>query len=110
MIIEKVWGSERVIVNNALYCGKIMQLKQGWQCSLHHHRIKDETFYILSGTVWFEHDDRSFKMLAQDTVHVPPYVRHRFGGITDATMIEFSTPHCDEDVYRDEESRQRNQS
>jgi quercetin dioxygenase-like cupin family protein len=104
MKTAKAWGSETLIANG-LYCGKIMHLNQGWQCSLHHHKIKDETFYVLSGRIMFEHGDRKFELEAGDTVHVAPNVKHRFGGIVDSVMVEVSTPHSDEDVYRDEESR-----
>lgn len=107
LLVSKLWGSETIIANNTLYCGKILRLNEGWQCSLHHHRIKDETFYILSGYVWFEHGAEAFKIGAGHRVHIAPYDRHRFGGITDAVIIEVSTPHSDEDVYRDEESRRR---
>ncbi len=110
MIVDKIWGSETVIVNNSLYCGKIMHLKEGWQCSLHHHKIKDETFHILDGMVSFELGDRKLELRAGDSVHVAPGVKHRFGGITPATMIEVSTPHSDDDVYRDEDSRKRNEN
>lgn len=34
--------------------GKILTLKKGFRCSLHTHKIKDETFYILDGEVLME--------------------------------------------------------
>jgi hypothetical protein len=43
---EKVWGEEQWLVNTGAYCGKRMLLKKGFQCSLHHHKIKDETFIL----------------------------------------------------------------
>ena len=49
-IVDKVWGREEWIVNNEKYCGKKLILKKGYSCSMHHHKIKDETFYILSST------------------------------------------------------------
>ena len=52
--VEKVWGHEEWIVNNPKYCGKKLVLKKGYRCSIHKHDIKDETFYILSGTVLLE--------------------------------------------------------
>jgi hypothetical protein len=42
---HKVWGYEQTIVNGA-YCGKRMFLREGFRCSIHHHRLKDETFYV----------------------------------------------------------------
>ena|ERR1035437_1438057 len=108
--VGKVWGSETWIVNSQLYCGKIMRLNEGMQCSLHHHKIKDETFYILKGRVLFEHGDRKFVMTAGDVVHVAPGVEHRFAGLADSVMIEVSTPHSDDDVYRAQASRAMEQT
>ena len=53
--VIKDWGVEYWIVNET-YCGKKLKLFQGMQCSLHHHKIKDETFYVVSGEVAFELD------------------------------------------------------
>ena len=39
-IIPKGWGSEVIICNHELYCGKIMRFKQGAKFSMHYHMIK----------------------------------------------------------------------
>ena len=109
--VEKVWGKETWIANNALYCGKIMELKEGYRCSIHRHKKKDETFYILSGVVLLEFGKPaekgpvSFwqnKLLMQkgQSKRICPNIYHRFTGITDAVIIEFSTHHEDDDSYR----------
>lgn len=49
--VKKVWGDEQWLVNNEKYCSKFLNLNQGYTCSLHYHAIKDETFYVLTGTV-----------------------------------------------------------
>lgn len=103
MITPKAWGSETLIANS-LYCGKIMHLKHGWRCSLHHHKIKDETFYVLEGQVLFEHGDSQVELTMGQSIHISPGTRHRFTGLTDSVMVEVSTPHHDDDVYRDEPS------
>ena len=79
-----------------------MRLKEGWQCSLHYHAIKDETFLVLSGKVRFELGDEVFVLLPGDTVHVPIGVKHRFGGMEESVIMEFSTHHADADTYREE--------
>src|SRR4051812_37450647 len=43
---DKIWGREIWITNTALYCGKHLLLNKGYQCSLHYHKIKDETFHL----------------------------------------------------------------
>ena len=52
-IYPKVWGEEHWIVNKE-YCGKKLVLKKGFRCSMHFHKIKDETFYVISGKVLIE--------------------------------------------------------
>ena len=49
--VNKVWGSEDWLINNSMYCAKFLNLNYGYECSVHYHAIKDETFYILAGQV-----------------------------------------------------------
>ena len=46
---EKGWGYELWIVNNNLYCGKILHFNKGKKCSWHYHKVKQETFYVQKG-------------------------------------------------------------
>ena len=48
--VKKKWGKEIWIVNRE-YCGKKLVLNKGFRCSMHFHKNKDETFYILTGKV-----------------------------------------------------------
>lgn len=101
---QKVWGEEHWIVNKE-YCGKKLILKKGFQCSLHYHKEKDETFYVESGRVKFELVDSVRELLPGDSVYVPPLAHHRFTGLEDSEIFEFSTTHKEEDSYRIEPSR-----
>jgi rfaE bifunctional protein kinase chain/domain len=103
VIIPKVWGHEEWIVNSE-YCGKKLVLNEGYCCSLHHHRIKDETFYIASGRVGFQLNDEYFILNPGDSLLITPGTKHRFYGIQHSEIFEFSTHHMEEDSYRDEES------
>jgi len=102
--VEKVWGSELWMVNNSLYCGKILSLKKGFRCSLHSHHKKDETFYVISGKVRMEAGNNIRTMVAGDSVHILPMMKHRFTGIENSKIIEISTQHFEDDSYRLEES------
>lgn len=102
--VKKDWGHELWLVNTPLYCGKKMFLTQGRQCSLHYHKLKDETFHVLEGAIKFELNGEVYALVPGDTVHIPPLAKHRFGGIAASIFIEFSTHHDDADVYRDEPS------
>jgi mannose-6-phosphate isomerase-like protein (cupin superfamily) len=102
-IVNKVWGSEEWIVNRD-YCGKILNLKKGFRCSIHYHKKKDETFYILEGKVLLELEGKKEIVKQGDIRLIKPNQKHRFTGLEDSKIIEFSTHHNDADSYRDEPS------
>lgn len=106
-IYFKGWGYEDWLVNNGLYCGKILNFVTGCQCSWHYHRIKDETFYLLSGKlhVLYSWDDdiKTCNLVTLEpgmTFHVPVGLRHRMIAQTDAQLIEISTQHFEDDSIR----------
>lgn len=101
MKTNKVWGYELEIVNTDKYCGKILVLNFMYRCSMHMHKIKDETFYINKGSVLLEYGHESRLMAEGDSQRIKPGVLHRFTGINEHNeIIEFSTSHADEDSYR----------
>jgi rfaE bifunctional protein kinase chain/domain len=99
--VKKVWGEEHWIVNQD-YCGKKLILKKNFRCSLHHHKIKDEVFYVIKGKVLLEADGKETIMVPGDSFHVKTNCNHRFTGIQNSEIIEFSSHHEDEDSYRKE--------
>ena len=103
--VKKLWGSEEWLVNNELYCAKFLNLKKGFQCSLHYHKVKDETFYILEGTIELQVEGRYFKLLTGMERRIRPFEAHRFKALSQkAKMLEVSSHHDDEDSYRLEKS------
>lgn len=98
--IKKVWGKERIICNIPPYCSKILYLTKGYRCSIHHHKKKDETFYILKGKVLMEAGGGSYAMEVGDAIRITPGLKHRFTGITYAEILEVSTEDKVEDSYR----------
>jgi len=101
--VEKVWGNEEWIVNTDKYCGKILNLNKGFRCSMHHHKQKDETFYIIEGEVLLEHDGKMKILKSGESQRILPGQKHRFTGLENSKIIEFSTHHEDVDSYREEE-------
>jgi mannose-6-phosphate isomerase-like protein (cupin superfamily) len=98
-VVEKIWGSEHIIVNNDLYCGKILNLKKGYRTSLQYHKLKDETLYVLSGKVLFEIEGHAETLNPGELRRIRPLTNHRITGLTDAEIIEFSTTFYPEDSY-----------
>ncbi len=106
-IVYKGWGREEWVVNKPAYCGKILYFLSGKRCSFHHHRLKDETFFLRSGKLMLLFSDgddlesASVKVLFPgDSFHVSPGLRHQMIGLEESELIEFSTEHFDEDSYR----------
>jgi mannose-6-phosphate isomerase-like protein (cupin superfamily) len=99
-IHEKVWGHEKWIVNTPLYCGKFLFLNKGKRCSLHYHKNKDETFYVVTGKILMEVDNKKRIMEDGDIQRIIPLVVHRFSGLESSVIIEFSTHHEESDSYR----------
>jgi D-beta-D-heptose 7-phosphate kinase/D-beta-D-heptose 1-phosphate adenosyltransferase len=99
--VPKEWGEEQWIVNKE-YCGKKLILKKNRRCSMHSHKKKDEVFYLQSGKVLLEMSGKKYTLLPGDFVHVKPNAPHRFTGLQDSEIIEFSTTHDEEDSYRTE--------
>lgn len=97
--VPKDWGEELWIVNRD-YCGKLLRIKQGHRCSLHYHKAKDEVFYVTKGRVLLELGGDEMILETGDHRHVAPGTIHRFTGLTDAELVEFSTHHEDSDSYR----------
>src|SRR5581483_6191371 len=101
--VPKDWGEEHWIVNKE-YCGKKLLVRKDRRSSVHSHIEKDEVLYLDSGRVLFELDGVERLLEPGDSVHVPPGSSHRFTGLEDSVMTEFSTTHRDADVVRGEES------
>jgi mannose-6-phosphate isomerase-like protein (cupin superfamily) len=104
--VEKGWGSELIWATNDKYCGKMMNFNQGAKFSMHFHREKDETWYVLSGkfiVCWINTDDASVSERELDegnTWRNSPLVPHQLVCIEAGTIIEVSTPDSVEDNYR----------
>lgn len=104
--IKKGWGSETIFATNNLYCGKLLNFNKDAKFSMHLHREKDETWYVLSGKFevrWINTSDASTDsqvLLKGDTWHNPPMLPHQVICIEEGTLIEVSTPDSVEDNYR----------
>ena len=123
--VDKKWGWETQIVNNRMnasgvgYCGKILSvLPNGQCCSIHYHKGKVETFYVLRGRLILEVfrvprdvpdpqlsdilDTEVHKLHRGVTITLPTRTPHRFWteDLEMAEFIEFSTPDDPADSYR----------
>jgi len=102
--VEKVWGREIWLANTEKYCSKFLILNKQFRCSIHHHKIKTETFIILEGLVLMEYNKEIKIMKPGDKIYINIGDKHRFTGLQDSLIQEISTYHKDSDSYRDIES------
>jgi len=108
--VEKRWGHELWITNTERYCGKILHINNGSQCSFHYHKIKDEVLFIHSGTCHFRVYDPEVHVVGEevhltlkagDAFYVRPGVIHQMTAVDgDVEIFEISTQHFDSDSYR----------
>ncbi len=105
--VDKPWGHELIWAHTDRYVGKILHIDAGHALSYQFHRVKDETIYVLSGTLrlHYAHGDEPSTMLELgpgSVFHVPTGLRHRFEAVDDVDLLEASTPELD-DVVRIED-------
>jgi len=99
--VKKTWGQEEWVINCEEYCGKLLYIQKGSKSSIHYHKNKKETFYLLSGRVKLEVEDKSYLFLkGSKPITILPEEVHGFEGLEDSVIIEFSTHHEDSDTYR----------
>jgi mannose-6-phosphate isomerase len=108
---EKPWGYELLLARTDKYAGKILCIRAGHRLSLHHHSVKDETLFLLEGDSELELDIGAAepirqRMAAGESYRVRPGQRHRLRAVTDARILEVSTPDLD-DVVRWEDDYAR---
>jgi mannose-6-phosphate isomerase-like protein (cupin superfamily) len=103
----KGWGREIWIANNALYCGKILEIAKGKRCSLHFHKLKTESFYLRAGRLRVRVKEsaeagtiREFELREGHCMDVPRGLVHQMEALEDSELYEFSTQHFDSDSHR----------
>lgn len=108
-IIEKPWGFEHIWAETEDYVAKMLHIEPKQRLSLQYHEVKEETVYVLEGTLlnWTDEDSPPQKFVAGAVLHVSPKQVHRFGaGKELVRLMEVSTPHL-EDVVRLEDDYKR---
>ncbi len=106
-IVPKGWGREVWIANGERYCGKILEISKGKKCSLHFHKIKDESFYLRAGRLRLKVMSspgavicEEFILEAGQCMDVPVGLVHQMEALEDSELYEFSSQHFESDSYR----------
>ena len=92
------------IINGDEYCKKYIVMLKGQKHPSHYHIKKDETFFILAGSVNVLINDTTKKTLYEtDILRIPRYTKHSFSANDeDVIFEEISTRHFNNDsIYSD---------
>ena len=106
-IVKKPWGEEAWFAQTENYMGKVLIIKPGEQVSLHYHKHKEETMYVMFGVmeVYTSGPDGTIVLqeilCAEDVLHIPPGTLHSMKCVSDPQAVylfEVSTPHPDDSI------------
>jgi mannose-6-phosphate isomerase len=98
------WGTETLVaLSPGKYCLKHLFLKAGSRGGLQYHHFKDESAFLVSGTLRLRYDDGSGRLVEKvvgpgTSFRFPPCSVHQEEAITDCVLIEASTPHANDRV------------
>jgi mannose-6-phosphate isomerase len=114
MKVEKPWGHEIRWAITEDYLGKIIHIESGHRLSRQYHQMKDESIYVLEGTLVLElHQGKHLEKVVLKpgaSWRIYPHVVHRFCAPSEGcTLVEVSTAHID-DVIRLEDDYNRKES
>ena len=104
MHVNKPWGHELIWARTNNYVGKLIHIKAGESLSRQYHVKKDESIFVMKGSLTLEIGDGSLMQvltLAEgQSFRIAPYTIHRFiASDADIDLIEVSTPEL-QDVVR----------
>lgn len=112
------WGYQIRMVNNELYCGKLLILENRERGGWHYHKKKTETFIVLAGEVYLDvsvEDEHGWStvfngiLTVGKQITIAPMERHFMQKWPEtvfdkpAVILEVSTHDDDEDTYYVEE-------
>ena len=98
-IVEKPWGFEHIWAETEDYVAKMLHIEPKQRLSLQYHEKKEETVYVLEGTLlnWTDEESAPEKYNVGQVLHIEPNQIHRFGaGKEMVRLMEVSTPRLDD--------------
>lgn len=93
------YGLVMIDIINREYCKKFLIDFPGQTHPEHYHKIKEETFHILSGDLTVKLDDKTVKLNKGDLFTINRGQKHLFFSEKGAIIEEISTTHIKEDSY-----------
>lgn len=92
-------GAIIISIINREYCKKLLVVLPGQKHPVHAHRVKEETFQLLYGTLEVNIEGKAIQMIPGDIQMVLRGEKHSFTSKTGAIFEEISTTHMKSDSY-----------
>ena len=93
------FGAVLVTVINREYCKKVIAVFPGQSHPEHFHKVKEETFLCVSGTLVVSLDGTEILMKPGDSLTVERYQKHSFWSPDGAIFEEISSTHIHDDSF-----------
>jgi N-acetylneuraminate synthase len=93
------FGCTIVSIINREYCKKILIVLPGQSNPTHTHKIKEETFQVLSGSLELTVDGQTYHLVAGEIFTVERLKPHSFTSVDGCVFEEVSTTHARNDSY-----------
>lgn len=93
------YGTCMITVVNREYCKKLLISLPGQTHPDMFHKIKDETFFIVYGSISLKLDEKVIEMKAGDLITIPPKSIHGFFTLTGCIIEEVSSSHNSDDSF-----------
>ena len=102
--IDKPWGHELIWAHTKNYIGKLLVINPGHKLSKQYHEIKEETIYVMDGTLVLEVPEGKLILKPGAFYHITPGTVHRFCAPSEGCkLMEISTPHLDDVIRLEDE-------
>lgn len=97
------YGATIINVVNREYCKKLIVVLPGQQHPNHYHKVKEETFQVLSGTLTLTLNGQTRDVRSGEVVTVERGAQHAFTSTDGCIFEEISTTHVKDDSYYEDE-------
>lgn len=97
------YGATIINVINREYCKKIIVILPGQQHPNHYHKVKEESFQVLSGTLLLTLNGNTKEIKTGEVVTVERGMPHAFTSKDGCIFEEVSTTHVKNDSYYEDE-------
>ncbi len=77
-IVSKDWGQEIIWAKTERYAAKFLKIKDNMKLDKQYHNHKEETVYVLYGTLLIELDKGEVEIKKGQSYHIAPGVVHRY--------------------------------